>query len=467
MWKYRLFGEGNRMKVNLAGFNIDKKIIENSEMTTAYWNAMCNIEKGNSSDLPIEFTPETISAAYARISRSKKDVDELRADAIKDVAKARGSNENIVYGMGHSSISEHAVVNLDLIDVSRLAIEFIEAFRLASYTEKSQRYVKLNGKDFHMPQEIIGTEFEDEFRKVVDVQNQTYIQIYNKVKRYLMKQGLEKKDAVGKAKEDARYVTCLATYGQLGITANARTVENLLRRFNANPLNEVKNIGDEVAYKVVDHIPSLIKHTTATPIDRYSVENYFREPRFVHDHSTLPDDLLFLDAHCPINFTKYFPTDFIFGSLGVHDAIPREWEFMSFTFGACVSASCYAQLKRHRMGFSMIPYKYDIGNGVTIPQNIVDAEVNDIFMEAIDKTNEFYNRLNEFNPMASQYILTQAHKRWVMCQMNGRELYHFARLRMDGHAQWDIRNLATRLVEKAINEFPDTLQKLCGKDQFE
>ena len=446
------------MKVNLAGFNIDKKMIDDGELLI------------NRHALPgspeVTFTPETISAAYARISRSKKNVDELRIDAIKDVSKARKSNENIVYKMGHSSISEHAVLNYDIINVSRLAIEFIEGHRLASYTEKSQRYVKLNGNDFYMPTEIIGTPFEEEFRKVVDVQNQAYTRIYNGVKRYLVKEGMDKQSAIGKAKEDARYVTCLATYGQLGMTANARTVENMLRRFNANPLSEVKEVGMGISNETINHIPSLIKHIEPTQIDRYAVENHFRDPRFIHDQSTLPNDILFLDAHCPVNFMKYFPVDFIMGNLGVHDAVPREWELLNFTFGACVSASCFAQLKRHRMGFTLIPYKYDVGNGVTTPQTVVQSGVEDIFMETINTTNEFYNRLNEFNPMASPYILTQAHKRWTMCQMNGRELYHFARLRMDGHAQWDIRNLANSIVDKATQEFPDILRKLCGKDQF-
>lgn len=45
--------------------------------------------------------------------------------------------------MGHSSIAEHAVFNLDILGVSRLAVETIERFRLCSYTEKSQRYVRL------------------------------------------------------------------------------------------------------------------------------------------------------------------------------------------------------------------------------------------------------------------------------------------------------------------------------------
>ena len=62
-------------------------------------------------------TPETIAAAYARISEQRP-VNELRALAMKEVEKARKSNRNIVFTMGHSSIAEHAVLNIDVIGVS-------------------------------------------------------------------------------------------------------------------------------------------------------------------------------------------------------------------------------------------------------------------------------------------------------------------------------------------------------------
>ncbi len=82
-----------------------------------------------------------MAAAYARISRNPRPVNELRRIARSEVEKARASNRNIVFEMGHSSIAEHAVFNLDILGVSRLLVEEIEKFRLASYTEKSQRYV--------------------------------------------------------------------------------------------------------------------------------------------------------------------------------------------------------------------------------------------------------------------------------------------------------------------------------------
>ncbi len=85
----------------------------------------------------MELTPETVSAAYARISRSPRTVGELRASARLEVEKARRSNRAIVFDMGHSSVAEHAVFNLDITGISRLVVEEVERFRLCSYMEKS------------------------------------------------------------------------------------------------------------------------------------------------------------------------------------------------------------------------------------------------------------------------------------------------------------------------------------------
>ena len=126
------------MKVLLAGYNLDYDLIR---------------ELKNKSASNQDLTPETISAAYARISRSPKQVFELREIARVEVDKARQSNRNIVFTMGHSSVAEHAVFNVDVLGVSRLLVEEIEKFRLCSFTEKSQRYV-LFDKDFVVPEEI-------------------------------------------------------------------------------------------------------------------------------------------------------------------------------------------------------------------------------------------------------------------------------------------------------------------------
>ena len=51
-------------------------------------------------------------------------------------------------------------------------------------------------------------------------------------------------------------------------------------------------------------------------------------------------------------------------------------------------------------------------------------------------------------------------------KLNARELYHLARLRVDQHAQWDIRDLSEKMLEQARRIMPLTLMMACGKDGF-
>ncbi|MDD4182775.1 MAG: FAD-dependent thymidylate synthase, partial [Candidatus Omnitrophica bacterium] len=220
------------MKVYLAGFNVDTTVLKELELAA-----------GKRADL----TPEVISAAYARISRDPRPINEIRVESRKEVERSRKSNQTIIFKMGHHSVAEHAVFNFDILGLSRFAMEEAEKFRLCSYTEKSQRYITLD-KDFVVPEEIKKTHFEKPFLKMVQLQNEAYFKLFEKLKDYVFKKHDKlaadpKKHNLleGWAKEDARYITSLATESQVGITVNARILELMLRRFASCPLAEVKN----------------------------------------------------------------------------------------------------------------------------------------------------------------------------------------------------------------------------------
>ena len=69
-------------------------------------------------------------------------------------------------------------------------------------------------------------------------------------------------------------------------------------------------------------------------------------------------------------------------------------------------------------------------------------------------------------PEAADYLLTNAHRRRVSLTMNLRELYHFSRLREDLHAQWAIRDLASRMSALARRTAPVTAGLLGGKHAY-
>jgi thymidylate synthase ThyX len=138
----------------------------------------------------------------------------------------------------------------------------------------------------------------------------------------------------------------------------------------------------------------------------------------------------------------------------------------SLSFEAEISASCFAQLKRHRM-MTLLAQPYGIDGGVIIPPSLLEAGLEKQFAEGIRLSHEAARKLAKASPLLAPYFLTNAQKRRVRIQMNAREFYHFARLRADSHAQWEIRSLAEQMLEQARKLWPNLMLLACGKDQFE
>lgn len=489
------------MKVMLAGYNFDYETIKELQ------NSILNERT---------LTPETISAAYARISRSPKQVYELRDEARREVDKARQSNRNIVFDMGHSSIAEHAVFNIDIIGVSRLLVEEIEKFRLCSYTEKSQRYVLFND-DFVVPEEVKEAGLEKDFVETVRKQNRMYQELFAKLKPHVF--AVYKNLAAipsnrsmleGLAKEDARYIISLATETQLGMTINARNIELMLRRMRANPLAEAKEYGKKL-YDITKNIaPSLIRYTEATEYDRltrkilqeefksilYGMQEELNFPietgaslsrseslDVVLINSTTDADekiiasLLHSTSNYPMSrcldiasrLSKEAKENLMkasFRQIKAYDPVLREFEMAELIFELTISASCFAQLKRHRMA-TILSQDYDPALGVAIPPSVDKVGMRGSFMEIIEKTEEVYNKIKKTAPIAAAYILTNAHRRRVAVKVNAREMYHIARLRADRHAQWDIRMITEKMLHLAKTVMPLTMMLAAGKDDFD
>jgi len=479
------------MKILLAGYNLDYDLIRALK---------------NKSGLKQDLTPETISAAYARISRSPKQINELREISREEVDKARQSNRNIVFEMGHSSVAEHAVFNIDVIDVSRLLVEEIEKFRLCSFTEKSQRYVLFN-KDFVLPEEIKQANLTDLFIETIQMQNDYYHALYEKLRPYifdkhktLARNPANKSLLEGWAKEDARYAISMATQTQLGMTINARNLELMLRRLAALPLAEANEYGQKLFAVTKDIAPSLIRYTQATDYDKLTRNNLRRDAvAFLKKHPSAADgykklpavQLAFVspDADNKVAAALLFSSSNVnyssclnktnqmtqrekkglfktaFEHLQAHDAVLRELENVDLQCELIVSASCFAQLKRHRMS-TMIAQDYNPQLGVTVPPSIKAIGQLKDFMDIMRRTQIAYDQIKKKTPLAAEYVLTNAHRKRVLMKFNARELYHLARMRADAHAQWDIHDLTEKILQKAKKAMPFTLMMACGKDNF-
>lgn len=125
---------------------------------------------------------------------------------------------------GHHSVIEHVSVTLFIEGVSRSLSHQLVRHRLASYSQKSQRYVTSKKMfDFVIPPEIEAN--EDARKLYVENMNDSfsaYTKIYNELYEGYLLQGMPKKDADKKAAEDARYVFPNAITTDLVMTVNLR-----------------------------------------------------------------------------------------------------------------------------------------------------------------------------------------------------------------------------------------------------
>ncbi len=470
------------MRVRVAGYNVD--VDELGKVADAV-RAVGAV-----------LTPETLSAAYARISKHDEDVDVLRGRAVEDVEKVRASNENIVFEQGHASIAEHAVFNVDVMGVSRLAIEELEAQRIASYTEKSQRYVRL-GEDYIIPEELTGT-LRAEFVEHIRAGTVAHGRINEALRAHWSELDPVPEDSAEKRawrqrrreriREDARYAATLAATGQLGMTINARTVESASRRMMASPLAEVKALARSLVEEVRAVAPSLIRYTDATPVEvwrRGSGASQRIPPVSAAPAVRLldpPEDGdLRVAAACMVEqgggslqaameYLGAMPAGAVDlladlrSRTSRHDSMPRGFELVRLDFDLVCSASCFAQLKRHRIA-TVIPGPYDPGLGITIPPHVDAAGAAEVLQDFAEKAAALHDRIaGEVSPAVAAYALTNAHRRRVLFSCHLRELVHLSRLRMDEHAQWDIRALSTEMCRQVRVAMPLASAFLSGKD---
>lgn len=494
-----------KLHVKLAGFNVDRGSLQDAidKITEGSPNGAINILNN--------LTPETISAAYARISRDPSNLADLRKIAREQVDASRKTNEAIIFTMGHKSIAEHAFLNFDIEHLSRKAVETVEKKRLMSFTEKSQRYITLDG-DYVVPNELKGTPEEKLFIENIEKQNQFYNTNLEKLKNWHFNQdyselfkslnckSLEKQKVTteGLGKEDARYPLAMATEAQLGISVSARNLESLITMLQSSELEELKELGEKLFTEVDGIAPSVIKYTKPTlyfqqtrkDLETFasqitagklfkadSLSNVQLFEKLSRDDSILAG-LLFSSSNMNYatclnvvqnmdRYEKGLLVELSQKYQEVHDPKLREFELGDRVAEFKMSSSAFAQMKRHRMN-TLIPQKYNPMLGYTTPKSIICTGLKDEFENILNQsTNTYYHLLKQgYSSDVAEYVLTNAHKRRVLLDANNRQIVAICAERKNLPAQWDIRELIdeySKLVQKSC---PLTLKFLPGKDKF-
>ncbi len=152
--------------------------------------------------------PDRVCAAAARTTIKREGAEE----ALKNLDE-EGAAKTLrrVMGRGHLSVVEHASFTFAIEGISRACSHQLVRHRHASYTQQSQRYVKMEEDAFpYVTPPSIKGRHKEKFEKIIGSLARDY--------KYFLDEGIPA--------EDARYILPNATCTNIVVTMNARELLN-------------------------------------------------------------------------------------------------------------------------------------------------------------------------------------------------------------------------------------------------
>lgn len=242
--------------------------------------------------------PEKIIAAAARLCYSDAGASELMNNMSDE--KAEGFVDMLA-SMGHESPMEHAYFTFAIEGISRACSHQLVRHRIASYSQKSQRYVNENGFEFITPPEIQAVpEANDEFQKQMNEVAKCYEKIADILTKHhtadFIAQGFSEKEAASKARkkanEDARFVLPNACETKIVVTMNVRSLFNFFKHRCCNRAQwEIRQLAIEMYKLCYKAAPAVFKNAGPSCCNGFCTEgkmscgkskevtNFFKELR--------------------------------------------------------------------------------------------------------------------------------------------------------------------------------------------
>ena len=453
---------------------------------------------------------EVIAVIFAYVSRSPKGFRDNIWTVINEEQhgqeRASKFHEKWVLNYGHASVAEHAAVHIGIEKVSRLFSSILETSNeYLSFTEYSQRYQEPQKGDFYIPEELTGKIRKDYIElneEIYDIYSELNIKLFEYLKRNIpVPEGKEERlhhRALEKvAFEDARYALNLATFTNLGMTANARAIEDTLTKLISSNYSEAVYRANEIKNEVKFSVPTLVKYAGESKYIKETREDFDNLIRLNtngnydnHINSGInlinwtgkesPDPQItalnklvnaIIYQHSEINYENIIKETRNFSleqkllllrksieKLTRHDNPINVFKYINYEVEFNISEACWHQLLRHRK-VNWIIKEPSINNGITIPPNIKAAGLENLLNKSVNISETFYNKLGKKGlPLVANYVVTNSHNRCVLGSLDLWELYHLINLRMSEGAQWDIKDIIGKLSHEIKKYHPDLVE---------
>jgi thymidylate synthase (FAD) len=211
--------------------------------------------------------PEKVVAAAAKLCYSAVGVDSIMEDLQSEKVE---KFVDMLMGLGHESPIEHVSFTFAVEGVSRVLTHQLVRHRIASYSQQSQRYVKLDQFDYIIPPSIAAIpEAKAKFIEAMVSDQKLYDELVGILQEQhyqrLVEEGKTEKQAIRMAEkvaiEDARYVFPNACETKIVLTMNARTLMNFFHhRCCERAQWEIRELATEMLSLVRNVAPNLFKY---------------------------------------------------------------------------------------------------------------------------------------------------------------------------------------------------------------
>ena len=463
---------------------------------------------------------EVVAYLFARYSRSRLSLrDDLRqmiesedlgaligagtaddpAEAFTQLQdRARTFAEKYVLGYGHSSVAEHGCVHLALEDISIIASKLIEDSRLASYTEKSTRYVAFDpSKVFYPPTILADPKLAEEYTQTIRALLNAYTgwtedcvaQIKARSPR-TEKQSERGYEAASRATafDLLRYLLPAATHTNVGLTLNARSLQHLITKLLSQPIAEGRLLGERIKAEAKHIVPTLLKYAepsvyreeTGEAIALLARELLGEAPppqvwgagrgvslvcadpdaddrlvaAILYGAASLPMNALLQRVKAMAQADKERVVDEYLNRRGKHDAPGRALERIACTVEMTMDYGAYRDIQRHRMatqttqaltpalGYEMPPDFEAFGYAEPYRALMAQAAATCDRISAAGLTHE------------AAYALPLATRIRVLFTWNLREVTHFVELRSARQGHPSYRKVAQDVFHTVAEAYP-------------
>ncbi len=211
--------------------------------------------------------PEKTVATAAKLCYSSSDIGSLREGLTPEKT---AEFINMLVSIGHESVMEHVSFTFGIEGISRACSHQLVRHRIASYSQKSQRYVNENGFEFITPPEIEAIpEAKEEFDRMMNEITASYDKIADILteshKSRFIAEGLDEKSASSKARklanEDARFILPNACETKIVVTMNVRSLFNFFRHRCCNRAQwEIRAVANEMLRLCLEAAPNIFSH---------------------------------------------------------------------------------------------------------------------------------------------------------------------------------------------------------------